>query len=564
MKRLFVPSLVLSMIFSLSQILSLAALAQQDSQDEPIKLRSELVQVDLVVHDKSGRAVRDLKKEDFILTEDGKEQQVSFFSLLLSPGASASAPTQTPERATADRTGGSASLPSAAGRTIFLIFDPFFISFDSYPRLKKGLQGFIKESLGPQDQVAIINLSGGAAVFQHASANKEVLSLALDAMLRMGTKDSGNNAPDSLSSSIQSAQIDGLRTGPGNSNQLLEKDYRLKNTLRSLSSISKNLSEVPGRKIAIFISEYFPVYRDGTRLDSAEPDGTNYSNELREIVGRARQGGLVFYTLDPQGLTAVIPGGTASAHQPSSMFGGRSAPDSAFSNLDSLRQNREGLRYIAAATGGQSILDTNDFRAGLDKVVTENEAIYILAYYPTNSAEDGKFRRVKIQVKGRPDLTVRTREGYLARGKKDGDLKPLSKEERMIKAVSGLAPLRNIRVSLGQPGDSEQVQVVSNNAGLIVRIDPEPGLFKHQGGTHSTSFEIVGFVYDLKNKQVDGFSKTLKLDLSDASYERLMRTGMTVPVEVKLKKPGLYNIRVAVLEPDSGETGTAFNWINVK
>lgn len=563
MKRLSAACPMFLVILSLLQLSGTTARARQDSQDEPIRLRSELVQVDLVVLDKSGRPVRDLKKEDFILTEDGKPQSITFFSLLTPPPAGTAA--AAPSRATAGRAQDQPGISPDSGRTIFLIFDPYFISFESYPRLRKGLQGFIKDSLGPQDQVAIINLSGGAAVFQHASANKEVLSLALDAMLRSGTKNSETTPASGLASAIQDSGIEGLRRIEGGKIELMEKDYRLKNTLRSLASISKNLSEVPGRKIAIFVSEYFPVFLDPGHLSGDEPNRTNYSNEIRDIIGRARQGGLVFYTLDPQGLTASqIPGGTAASHQPASMFGGRKAPGEAFNNLDLLRQNREGLRYIAAATGGQSILDTNDFRPGLDRIIKDNEAVYILAYYPTNSAEDGKFRRVKIQVKGRPDLTVRTREGYLARGAKGDGRKPASKEERLSEAVSRLAPIRNIRVGLELQGGSQSVDVASNRANFVVQINPEAALFRHQGGAHRATFEIAGFIYDLQNKLVDGFSRTVKLDLTEAKYSRLMETGITLPVEVQFKKPGLYSLRVAVLEPESGEVGTASNWVNAK
>jgi len=557
MKRPSVPCLVLLLITGLLQPLTLTALAQQPSQDEPIKLRSELVQVDLVVLDKSGKPVRNLKKEDFTLTEDGKEQSISFFSQLTARRAGA--PASAPARATAGRVEDQTEISPDAGRTIFLIFDPYFISFESYPRLRKGLQGFIKDSLGPQDQVAIINMSGGAAVFQHASDNKEVLSLALDTMLRKGTKNSETTPSDSLASVLDSG-LEGLDRVQGNKIALAERNYRLKNTLRSLANISKNLSEVPGRKIAIFVSEYFPIFLDPGRLRDAVPDGTNYANELREIIGSARRGGLVFYTLDPQGLTANhIPGGTASSHQPASMFGGRTAPGENFNNLDLLRQNREGLRYLAESTGGQSILDTNDFRPGLERVVNDNETIYVLAYYPTNSSEDGKFRRLKISVKGRPDLTVRTREGYLARSSKDVAERPASKEERLSHAVSRLAPIRNIRVSLKHRGEGQPVQAVSGKAEVVVHIQPEPGLFKDEGGMHSATFEIAGFIYDLQNNQVDGFSRTVKLDLPDSRYTQLLGSGMTIPVEILMKKPGLYNIRVGVLEPQTGEIGTASN-----
>jgi hypothetical protein len=47
-------------------------------QDEPVRLRTELVQVQVVVTDKQGRVIEDLKKDDFELLEQGRRQEVSF------------------------------------------------------------------------------------------------------------------------------------------------------------------------------------------------------------------------------------------------------------------------------------------------------------------------------------------------------------------------------------------------------------------------------------------------------------------------------------------------------
>ncbi|MGB9464929.1 MAG: hypothetical protein WBR10_07430, partial [Candidatus Acidiferrum sp.] len=61
--------------------------AQQQSQRQldsqapksPIRVTTELVLANVVVRDKKGNLVRDLKKEDFTLFEDGKKQDISTF-----------------------------------------------------------------------------------------------------------------------------------------------------------------------------------------------------------------------------------------------------------------------------------------------------------------------------------------------------------------------------------------------------------------------------------------------------------------------------------------------------
>ena len=50
-------------------------------QTEAVRLRTELIQVQVVVTDKQGRIIENLKRDDFELMEQGHPQEVSFFSL---------------------------------------------------------------------------------------------------------------------------------------------------------------------------------------------------------------------------------------------------------------------------------------------------------------------------------------------------------------------------------------------------------------------------------------------------------------------------------------------------
>jgi Ca-activated chloride channel family protein len=71
------------------------------------------------------------------------------------------------------------------------------------------------------------------------------------------------------------------------------------------------------------------------------------------------------------------------------------------------------LGRLAKETGGFLIDNTNDLTSGFARMQQERTTYYLLGYQPTNTAADGKFRRVTVKVK-RPRVTVRARPGYLA------------------------------------------------------------------------------------------------------------------------------------------------------
>jgi VWFA-related protein len=71
---------------------------------------------------------------------------------------------------------------------------------------------------------------------------------------------------------------------------------------------------------------------------------------------------------------------------------------------------------IAEQTGGRMyhLTSVEDLSPAYTEIAQDLSARYELAYNPTNGAHDGKWRQIRVQVKGRPDTVVRTRKGYYA------------------------------------------------------------------------------------------------------------------------------------------------------
>src|SRR6266478_8677379 len=86
--------LVVSLLLALGLCLSAVPAQSQDKRDqkksadenEVIKVTSNLVNLDLIVKDKKGKIITDLKKEDFIINENGVQQDIQFFDSTLTAG----------------------------------------------------------------------------------------------------------------------------------------------------------------------------------------------------------------------------------------------------------------------------------------------------------------------------------------------------------------------------------------------------------------------------------------------------------------------------------------------
>ncbi len=87
-------SLVLIGTISFSAVSIRAQTAPSQDQDDVIRVRSNEVRLDVVVRDKKGRPIKDLKAGDFEVLEDGVAQRVESFRFVSRQAAPATAETK--------------------------------------------------------------------------------------------------------------------------------------------------------------------------------------------------------------------------------------------------------------------------------------------------------------------------------------------------------------------------------------------------------------------------------------------------------------------------------------
>ena len=330
---------------------------------------------------------------------------------------------------------------------------------------------------------------------------------------------------------------------PGRSPALLGDRPSSPSTACCAASLS-----LPGRKLCLLVSDGFLVGK-GT---SEERTGL-----LRQVTDAATRSGAVVYALDARGLAPA--GADASVGGPVSDPGLRER----VAKL-AKEESRETLQRLARDTGGLLVRGTNDLGAGLGRMLADNEAFYLIAYEPTNTKRDGRFRKIELRLPRHPDFAVRTRAGYLA----PDDRKPGAKAAPRATAglpslLAGPAGARRGRGPCG-PGGARSPERRARARDRRLPRPPaggapgdRPGARGRRAdcggdrpsGRHRTDVEVLGGVYDASGNPVGlPFGRSFALDLGPAEYRRATEEGLRYAHRLPLD-PGRYEVRIVAREP---------------
>lgn len=463
----FLPALVLGSFFALG--LGFGPLYSAQRQPQPQKptetvarIETELVQIDVVVTNRAGKLVGDLKREDFQIIEDGKSQAITHFAVGNSIQPAVWLTTERRRPATLSSSGTSNTTTATSvelrGRFIVLAVDDLHLSPQDLLFAKRTLHTFVRDQLEGGDQTAIATTSGALGLFQQFTNDRSVLTRAIDRLyvqqrsamtplfdvpqisdyqaelidigdqdalelaiqeiLRQempqspapssgggggaGSRGPGGGGGGASGESMLSARERAAQNAKGKARMIVSENASVVNSaLISLEGIVRSLRDLPGRKLVILISDGF--FMGGS--SSAK------HFDVRKITDAATRAGVVMYSIDARGLIATPPGGDASTpSQPDvGMPGARSRIE-----MGAADAKRDGLNALARDTGGFLVVNTNDLNAGIQRVLAENETYYVLAWEPEMTYRDGRFRKIDVKIPNRPELRVRTRKGYFA------------------------------------------------------------------------------------------------------------------------------------------------------
>lgn len=543
---------------------------QPAQSDATIRIETELLQLEVLVTDKAGKPVRDLQREDFELTEDGKLQEISYFSFGTSVRPARWITTNPKSLET------SPALPSQAAaqakRYIVLVVDDLHLSPESLLFARQALLKFVDQQLTATEQIALITTSGQLWVYQQFTNKREILKRAINrlAAAERRAKPVSTDIPRLTAyqaeliqnrdrEALQLAINEILRAMPditpdmaasmaqGKAQQIVaESMAQAQATLGTLEDIVRSLRVLPGRKSVILLSDGFFI------------GGSQQSNyyDLRRIADAATRAGMMIYSLDTRGLFT----GAADVSQPGFGF---DQPPGARLRMEAagLEARRDVLNALARDTGGFPLFNNNDLYLGLQKFVADTESYYLLAFEPQHSYRDGRFRKLEVRVKNHPEYTVRTSKGYFAPNDKAAAKKETAPKMGLARnTYSGLVSARDIPMEMAV--DFVDSGVGESFATITAHLDISGLKFEKVNERYNAAFDFTGAVYDEDGKPMDRFKRKLALNLKPATYERMLKSGFVFDCLVKLK-PGFYQIRMAATRENSSQSGSISEWVEI-
>ena len=557
----------LALLLSFSTFLSAVPLAAQTTpageQDDVVKITTNLVQVDAVVT-KDGKPVRDLKAEDFEIYQDGKKQTITTFAYISNvPNSSpnTSTPPPKPEKGGAGVTPAAPIERDVSRRTVAIVVDDLGLSAESMHHVRRQVRKFLAEELQPNDLLAIIRTGGEMGALQQFTNDKRMLYRAVD-MLRW-------NPCSRVGLSTLAREEDSRGGGCFGTN--------IPQTLRALRFILDAMGRLPGRKSMIVMSDDIPIRATERGTEGAEQvlvggDVRNYGDWLRRIAETAIRSSVVIYSVDTQGLQ--VTGIRASDAVTSSTIlangGGVGSVPERSARLGSLTASRsrtlidrsEGSLRIAQQTGGFQVRNSNSFQ--LDRIFEDQSGYYLIGYRPTEDTFNRQFHQIKAKVK-RSGMTLRTRAGFFG----------VTEEE----ANSGRTVVKDqVNLALLSPFGAQDLELdVSSffaNAksdGSIIRsfiyLNPANLSFTSVNGQRETSLEMHGAVFGDNGAVIDRVKRDVVLSMGETEYQQAMRDGLPDAVRLRMdlpaKKPGSYQVRIAVRDRTSSKIGSAGQFVAV-
>jgi VWFA-related protein len=460
--------------------LGAGAIVSSASQQAPPVFRggAVLVPIDLRVLDRAGQPVVDLKADEIAVFEDDAPQEVKHFSaqpLVIDAGG--------PGARSARRQPLAASVTPQTHR-VFLIL----LGRGRLQEPSKGIDAtlrFVRERLLPQDQVAVFAYDRATAFTNDHAQVADVIErfrtrhLAVEQGLRhfstgLAAVYGNRDLPSSLRRQIDDIFLSGggattrelppsdvvnaQRVADPSQPALDEFVSSSQQTMQDLGSLYTGieyLRHLDGEKHLLFVTE------QGLNLPRLEDDVS-----LAAMAADAR--------------VSIHPIHTGGVVEPAPPPGAQGAAAQAQTSSALLRQSLAmvTLRTLADLTGGSASMHQYA-EDGIDRVNMTTRFSYLVAYTPSNTTWNGRFRRIRVAV-NRPDVKVSYRYGYYGRA----DLRPSDRKQfvttsRLNAAVGFRRDIRDIAIKASareaKTGSSgTTIDVTASIAAARLRVESLP------------------------------------------------------------------------------------------
>lgn len=546
----------------------------------PVKIQTNEVLLDVVVHDKKGKPVRDLKLEEIEIYEDGVKQAPSKFVLVGESAQPANA--KSIQSAESD----AANSPSQLNLVTLLIDH---LTAQRVQPVRDAAFNFIDNSLADNVMVRVMVVGRKLYVIEQFTNDRAKLKKAVEratgtvekSFAEISKRIAGELQPIASENSPLAAISESLHTQPSAEAQMA------KMTLDTLSASEKLSGEVksnlhvfsllpfarahrlmPGRKMALYFS-------DGLYMPSG------MSEVLKTVVSEANRANLTFYTVNIRNLlvgagnqvsrletatvvnstrrpeSSTFNGAVGDSFSTSDRVAGRGQINTNFNTFEVVDRNKEmnkqsPLTELSENTGGFLLTNINDLNGALKRVAVDLGRYYSISYVPTKQEYDGKYRTISVKLK-RSGLKVQTRNGYFALPPSAAVKRPeMSFEAPLLSALNDAVVPHDFQFQAG----TLHFESRQNEIHTAVLIATPLANFVQQEAkdkkTYSLKFATMGMVKDEKGEIVQRFSEPHELNFSAASQENIKQSVFTMTRHFWLP-PGRYSLETVAHDQQSNK-----------
>jgi VWFA-related protein len=567
--------MILSLCLYAAQAKSQEANNAQKKPDEDdvevLRVKSNLVNIDVMVKDKKGKYITDLKAEDFTVFENGVQQKVQFFEPPLTVGDNKTEMSSTAVQ-TATRTSGQSG--QAPRNIISLVLDRQTTELANLKQVREGTIKYIREQISDADTVALFAVTSDLRLLQSFTQDKVKLIRAVEkaysvsssskgfeqgdlaeniAKERSVVENSGGVSPGSITTAAAGSTAGQAMIAARVLQQFIKlrsalSEQQSRPILASLAAICEAQRGIPGKKTLVLFSQGFvaPAILDW---------------QVQSTIDIANRANVAIYIIDSAGLKASAPqsGGPA----PASPLAGVSATTGQEQRIqavggetvfDYVRQEGPNRGYdilyrISGDTGGQLIKNTNDIAKGLERIDHEIHARYTLAYQSTDPNFDGSFRKLKVEVH-RADAQVISRSGYYAMA--HDAVVSLSPEDKRLLASMTETTGNNSALPFFIELPSFRFQEGNYIIPISIELPPGAVKFDSKGDKQLMQLEILGVVQQAQGKILSRLGGNFNVALSAEQYRAIQNNNIFYRQDIELA-PGTYSIDLVVKDRLSGK-----------
>jgi VWFA-related protein len=596
-KQIFLACII--QFFLLVQILGQQ---QTKPEDDVVRITTNLVQVDVVVTDKEGKQVTNLRPEEFEVIENGRKQPITNFSFISinepGPGPQGvSASEQTADK-NAPIVSSALLRPEQVRRTIVFVVDDLGLSFQSIGYVRDALKRFVDDQMQANDAVAIFRTSGNIGVRQQVTSDKRQLYAAIDRVRWFPAGRKGLDPYEDVKSGLDTPENREIGEQARAEFNEFRQDVFAVGTVATLANVMHGLALLPGRKSVVMISEGFKIY-------SYQGRSERILEAIRRLAEESNRASAVVYTLDASGLQPLafaasdkpmnsgyagdpsklpdVGNGTAPQRRPDTSSSQRvTTSTSDRSELDSLAgfrqlealanqrteqafESQSVLAYLAQQTGGLYLRNQNNLGTGIQQLLENQKGYYLIGYRPEAPPVDPatgqrRFHKLSIKVKG-SGLRVRTRSSFY--GFATGEPVKNSGEDQLIASLVSPFASAAVHVRLTTLFGSDQATGPFMRS--LIYVDARDLSFTTESdGTRKATVDMaIALLGDGGALVGQPLTSSQTVKVSGEKYERTLEDGLVYILDRPMKQPGAYQLRIAVRDAATQQTGAASQFVEV-